>query len=43
MQVKNAVVSGYEMILRSAIPYTMISRSATSQAAFESATKYLVK
>lgn len=41
-QVKNAVVSGYEMILRSAIPYTMISRSATSQAAFESATKYLV-
>lgn len=42
MQVKNAVVSGYEMVLRSAIPYTMISRSATSQAAFESATKYLV-
>lgn len=41
-QVKNAVVSGYEMVLRSAIPYTMISRSATSQAAFESATKYLV-
>jgi hypothetical protein len=41
-QVKNAVVSGYELILRSAIPYAMITRSANSAGAFESATKYVV-
>lgn len=41
-QVKNATISGYEMVLRSAIPYVMISRSAGNPQAFETATKYVV-
>lgn len=41
-QVKDAKVQGYEFVLRTAIGTGAISRSATSAAAFESATKLIV-
>lgn len=41
-QVKDANIKGYENILRSKLSYAICSRSATSEAAFEQATKLIV-
>lgn len=41
-QVKDAVVQGYEFVLRTQISYGAVSRSMNSAAAFESATKLVV-
>ena len=43
MQIKDAVVKGYQLVLRSAMPYAQASRSmGPGERAFEEATKYLV-
>lgn len=42
-QIKDAVVKGYQLVLRSAMPYAQASRSmGPGERAFEEATKYLV-
>ncbi len=41
-QVKDATIKGYENVLRSKLSYAICSRSATSTAAFEQATKLIV-
>lgn len=42
-QIKDAVVKGYQLVLRSAMPYAQASRSlGPAERAFEEATKYLV-
>ena len=41
-QVKPATISGYEILLRSAIPYSAITRSNGDEKAYESALKFVV-
>lgn len=41
-QIKNATVKGFQMLLRSVLPYVSAYRSMTSAAAFEQGTKFLV-
>lgn len=41
-QIKNATIKGYQILLRSVLPYVSAFRSATNAAAFQEGTKFLV-